>query len=452
MDTINKVLAESAHNYFTSTNENYKHDTVLTDLLRDVLKAKQDLKNECSEVKKVNNANSAGVNSNLSIDTIGREGPMIDTNSCSSVSPPSSVKSVTNYTQPKLKKPIEFEFNLKGDLPNEITKLLLQNKQLFKNTKTDAENKNDQFLTDSYDQIKQISNILQILNSELVSPDLLKPVIKQNLAKKAPSKPKPDLPKNSQQCSSAISSISSRNPSEEFASNPNSPSSNSVNSESYTDLKFSNSSPLSVKSVHVSGETGEFYRDISSRFNPSVDKIRELLIPITENNKFIKTQDSKNSTSNPQLSFPCQKCDLKFTQCSSLKRHEKTIHDNRKDYECGVCKKKFGEPGNLQKHIKTVHEKRYSCGFEGCQKKFGQAASLRRHTRLVHEKVQNSNEKKSKTVPKSVVNGQENAEDKQVISATIIEEMNKNTQSTNFSESAWAETLLRTLKELNYTQ
>jgi len=440
MDTINKVLAESAHNYFTSTNENYKHDTVLTDLLRDVLEAKRDLKNECVQVEKVNNANSAGVNSNLSIDT----------NSCSSVSPPSSVNLVTNYNQPKLK-PTEFEFNLKGDLPNEITKLLLQNKQLFKLSTTDPENKSDHFLTDSYDQIKQISNILQILNSELVSPDLLKPLIKQKSAKPAPSKPKPDLQKN---CSSAISSISSRNPSEEFTSNPNSPSSNSVHSESYTDPKFLNSSPFSVKSVQSSGETRKFYRDISSRFNPGVDKIRELLIPVTKNNKIVNIQDSTKSAnpllySNQQLSFPCQKCDLKFTQCSSLKRHEKTIHDNRKDHECEICKKKFGELGNLQKHVKTVHENRYSCGFEGCQKKFGQAASLRRHTRLVHEKVQHSNEKKSKKVPNTVVNVQENAE---VISAKIIEEMNKNTQLTNFSESAWAETLLKTLKELNYTQ
>lgn len=239
MDTINKRLAESAHNYFTSTNENYKHDNVLTDLLRDVLRTKQDFENECAEFKKVNNANSAGVNSNLSIDT----------KSCSSDSSPNSVEAVTNHNQPKLKNPVKFEFNLKGDLPKEITKLLLQNKELFKLphkklSTTDAENENDQVLTDSYDQIKQISNILQILNSELVSPALLRPVIERNPAKPVPSKPKPDGQKNAQVCSSVISSISSRNPSEEFTSNPNSPSSISVNSESYIDLKFSNSSPL----------------------------------------------------------------------------------------------------------------------------------------------------------------------------------------------------------------
>lgn len=120
------------------------------------------------------------------------------------------------------------------------------------------------------------------------------------------------------------------------------------------------SSP-STKSLHSSGETRDFYRDISSRFNPSIDKVRELLlIPITKHNRIIKSQDCKNLIQNADPSFPCQKCDLRFTQCSSLKRHEKTIHDNRKDYECGVCKKKFGEPGNLQKHTKTVHEKRYA--------------------------------------------------------------------------------------------
>lgn len=77
---------------------------------------------------------------------------------------------------------------------------------------------------------------------------------------------------------------------------------------------------------------------------------------------------------------------------------------------------------------------------------------MRRHTRLVHEKVQKINEKKSKMEARTVFNGQGKAEDKKVTSATIIEEMNKNTQSTNFSEIAWAESLLRTLKQLNDTK
>ena len=46
MDTINEVLAKSAHVYFTNSSGNYFHNkNILTDLLRNVLKSKRKLNN-----------------------------------------------------------------------------------------------------------------------------------------------------------------------------------------------------------------------------------------------------------------------------------------------------------------------------------------------------------------------------------------------------------------------
>ncbi|CAB0038707.1 unnamed protein product [Trichogramma brassicae] len=91
--------------------------------------------------------------------------------------------------------------------------------------------------------------------------------------------------------------------------------------------------------------------------------------------------------------YACDNCEKKFGQRSALSRHQRTIHEGRKDfalkvfedYLCFNCGKKFGRKSNLLLHITTVHEGRKDYACDNCEKKFGQRSALLRHQRTIHE-------------------------------------------------------------------
>ena len=55
------------------------------------------------------------------------------------------------------------------------------------------------------------------------------------------------------------------------------------------------------------------------------------------------------------IKFPCNQCESKFTQNSSLKIHKMSVHDNIK-YLCNLCDSKFTQKGHLNTHKMSVHE------------------------------------------------------------------------------------------------
>ncbi|CAB0030218.1 unnamed protein product [Trichogramma brassicae] len=66
-------------------------------------------------------------------------------------------------------------------------------------------------------------------------------------------------------------------------------------------------------------------------------------------------------------------------------KHQRTVHEGRKDHSCDICEKKFGHKWLLITHHKIVHEgqKDFACGK--CQKTFGEKSRLITHQKSVHE-------------------------------------------------------------------
>jgi len=53
------------------------------------------------------------------------------------------------------------------------------------------------------------------------------------------------------------------------------------------------------------------------------------------------------------VKYPCNQCDLKFTQHDNLKTHEMSVHRNVK-YPCNQRDSKFSQQGNLKIHKMAV--------------------------------------------------------------------------------------------------
>jgi len=99
-----------------------------------------------------------------------------------------------------------------------------------------------------------------------------------------------------------------------------------------------------------------------------------------------KIKREKNKLKNKDK-FKCEKCDYKFYDISSLKRHIKSIHDKVKDFFCENCDYKCSLNGNLQLHIKKVHLKIKDFFCENCDFKCSTSSHLKRHIKNVHNKI-----------------------------------------------------------------
>ena len=54
----------------------------------------------------------------------------------------------------------------------------------------------------------------------------------------------------------------------------------------------------------------------------------------------------------------CPQCDYKTGQASHLRKHVRTVHEQRRDHACPQCDAAFGTASKLRAHVRTVHEKR----------------------------------------------------------------------------------------------
>jgi uncharacterized Zn-finger protein len=83
--------------------------------------------------------------------------------------------------------------------------------------------------------------------------------------------------------------------------------------------------------------------------------------------------------------FKCPTCQLTFGQSSTLARHIRAVHEQRKDFQCPTCQLTFGYSGHLARHIRAVHEQRKDFQCPTCQLTFGYSGHLARHIRTQHE-------------------------------------------------------------------
>ena len=52
----------------------------------------------------------------------------------------------------------------------------------------------------------------------------------------------------------------------------------------------------------------------------------------------------------------CPQCDYKTGKVSDLRKHVRTVHEQRRDHACPQCDAAFGTAGNLTTHVRVVHE------------------------------------------------------------------------------------------------
>ena len=51
----------------------------------------------------------------------------------------------------------------------------------------------------------------------------------------------------------------------------------------------------------------------------------------------------------------CPRCAAAFTRAGSLKTHERTVHEKRRDHVCPHCAATFGMAGSLKIHVRRKH-------------------------------------------------------------------------------------------------
>ncbi|XP_066915867.1 zinc finger protein 184-like isoform X2 [Clytia hemisphaerica] len=80
----------------------------------------------------------------------------------------------------------------------------------------------------------------------------------------------------------------------------------------------------------------------------------------------------------PDNPYQCETCDMLFKNLELLSDHQKTVHDNNRQFACRYCGKRFNDKYNMRKHVLIhVGEKRHKCQF--CEKAFLRKDHLRSH-------------------------------------------------------------------------
>ena len=54
----------------------------------------------------------------------------------------------------------------------------------------------------------------------------------------------------------------------------------------------------------------------------------------------------------------CSQCDYAAGQAGDLRKHVRTVHEQRRDHACSQCDAAFGQAGTLRIHVRAVHEQR----------------------------------------------------------------------------------------------
>lgn len=80
----------------------------------------------------------------------------------------------------------------------------------------------------------------------------------------------------------------------------------------------------------------------------------------------------------PDNPYQCETCDMLFKDLELLTDHQRTVHENNRQFACRYCGKRFNDKYNMRKHVLIhVGEKRHKCQF--CDKAFLRKDHLRSH-------------------------------------------------------------------------
>lgn len=100
--------------------------------------------------------------------------------------------------------------------------------------------------------------------------------------------------------------------------------------------------------------------------------------------------DNNNTGSNRRMKkakrFKCESCGSAFSMRSNLRRHVKTVHEDRRGWRCDICGAAFGLKQNLCTHVRVKHEKLRPFTCDACGGTFGYKQVLQNHRRSIHGK------------------------------------------------------------------
>ena len=85
----------------------------------------------------------------------------------------------------------------------------------------------------------------------------------------------------------------------------------------------------------------------------------------------VQERKKNHKSQNEKKSFKCKLCNITIKNDRwKLKRHMKTVHENRKDYQCEQCGKSYAQKDTLKKHENGVHFKMKPYECEICGKAY----------------------------------------------------------------------------------
>ncbi|XP_030383880.1 transcription factor hamlet [Scaptodrosophila lebanonensis] len=83
-----------------------------------------------------------------------------------------------------------------------------------------------------------------------------------------------------------------------------------------------------------------------------------------------------------QGQYPCDQCQLRFSQRILVIRHEGIDHNTKRKYSCENCSRVFCDPSNLQRHIRAHHVGARSHPCPECGKTFATSSGLKQHQHI----------------------------------------------------------------------
>jgi len=140
----------------------------------------------------------------------------------------------------------------------------------------------------------------------------------------------------------------------------------------------------------------EFYLPISVTDDQAMD------IPYHTNITFVPFNDLEIPLNKKEFICSIPGCGAKFKSSSNQKRHERQ-HGGEKPFQCNICNRKFARKYDLQVH-ERIHtkEKPYECTVYTCGKKFTRSSSLREHERNIHNMFVEKTPKPKKVTAKII--------------------------------------------------
>ena len=112
-----------------------------------------------------------------------------------------------------------------------------------------------------------------------------------------------------------------------------------------------------------------------------------------------KFESEKNKVKKPVEKTVCPICEAKFDK-TYLKRHQRQVHEHKKDHKCEHCGKEFFDKKRLNSHIKRRHDKIRDEKCNKCDKVFFTKEVLQKHIKYTHNKELNQRVQHEKMVKK----------------------------------------------------